>query len=78
MVSIVGGQSINEQGFRIKQGCEVVIATPGRLIDCLERCHAILNQCNYAVQYEGDCMIDMVIHAQSVYQLIHVQLMLLA
>ena len=43
MVSIVGGQSINEQGFRIKQGCEVVIATPGRLIDCLERCHAILN-----------------------------------
>ena len=45
MVSIVGGQSINEQGFRIKQGCEVVIATPGRLIDCLERCHAILNQC---------------------------------
>ena len=52
--------------------------TPGRLIDCLERCHAILNQCNYAVQYEGDCMIDMVIHAQSVYQLIHVQLMLLA
>ncbi|PHT24528.1 Pre-mRNA-splicing ATP-dependent RNA helicase prp28 [Capsicum baccatum] len=37
VVSIVGGQSIEEQGFRIRQGCEVVIATPGRLLDCLER-----------------------------------------
>ena len=59
MVSIVGGQSINEQGFRIKQGCEVVIATLGWLIDCLERRHSVLNQCNYVVQDEADCMIDM-------------------
>ncbi|KAL2523324.1 DEAD-box ATP-dependent RNA helicase 21 [Forsythia ovata] len=29
VVSIVGGQSIEEQGFRIRRGCEVVIATPG-------------------------------------------------
>jgi ATP-dependent RNA helicase DDX23/PRP28 len=47
VVSIVGGQSIEEQGFKIRQGCEVVIATPGRLIDCLERRYAVLNQCNY-------------------------------
>ncbi|KAJ0046299.1 hypothetical protein Pint_05576 [Pistacia integerrima] len=34
VVSIVGGQSIEEQGFRIRQGCEVVIATPAdRMID---------------------------------------------
>ncbi|KAF9604682.1 hypothetical protein IFM89_009118 [Coptis chinensis] len=37
VVSIVGGQSIEEQGFKIRQGCEVVIATPGCIIDCLER-----------------------------------------
>jgi len=37
VVSIVGGQSIEEQGFKLKQGCEIVIATPGRLLDCLER-----------------------------------------
>ncbi|XP_039144762.1 DEAD-box ATP-dependent RNA helicase 21 isoform X2 [Dioscorea cayenensis subsp. rotundata] len=37
VVSIVGGQSIEEQGFKLRQGCEVVIATPGRLLDCLER-----------------------------------------
>ncbi|XP_058193398.1 DEAD-box ATP-dependent RNA helicase 21-like [Rhododendron vialii] len=59
VVSIVGGQSIEEQGFKIRQGCEVVIATPGRLIDCLERRYAVLNQCNYVVLDEADRMIDM-------------------
>uniref|UniRef100_J3LS22 DEAD-box ATP-dependent RNA helicase 21 n=2 Tax=Oryza brachyantha TaxID=4533 RepID=J3LS22_ORYBR len=59
VVSIVGGQSIEEQGFKIRQGCEVVIATPGRLLDCLERRYAVLNQCNYVVLDEADRMIDM-------------------
>ncbi|KAK8488760.1 hypothetical protein V6N13_025325 [Hibiscus sabdariffa] len=59
VVSVVGGQSIEEQGFRIRQGCEVVIATPGRLLDCLERRYAVLNQCNYVVLDEADRMIDM-------------------
>lgn len=59
VVSLVGGRSIEEQGFKIGQGCEVVIATPGRLTDCLERRYADLNQCNYVVLYEVDRMIDM-------------------
>ncbi|XP_074341406.1 DEAD-box ATP-dependent RNA helicase 21-like [Apium graveolens] len=59
VVSIVGGQSIEEQAFKIRQGCEVVIATPGRLIDCLERRYIVLNQCNYVVLDEADRMIDM-------------------
>ncbi|XP_070052131.1 DEAD-box ATP-dependent RNA helicase 21-like [Nicotiana tabacum] len=59
VVSIVGGQSIEEQGFRIRQGCEVVIATPGRLLDCLERRYCVLNQCNYVVLDEADRMMDM-------------------
>ncbi|KAG2327856.1 hypothetical protein Bca52824_010584 [Brassica carinata] len=59
VTSIVGGQSIEEQGLKITQGCEIVIATPGRLIDCLERRYAVLNQCNYVVLYEADRMIDM-------------------
>ncbi|KAL6224198.1 hypothetical protein ACLB2K_003054 [Fragaria x ananassa] len=58
VVSIVGGKSIEEQGFRIAQGCEVVIATPGRMIDCLQRRLAVLNQCNYVVLDEADTMID--------------------
>ncbi|KAK9912218.1 hypothetical protein M0R45_036089 [Rubus argutus] len=59
VVSIVGGQSIEEQGFKIAQGCEVLIATPGRLNDCLERRYVVLNQCNYVVLDEADRMIDM-------------------
>ncbi|KAF7086187.1 hypothetical protein CFC21_089514 [Triticum aestivum] len=59
VVSIVGGQSIEEQGFKVRQGCEVVIATPGRLLDCLERRYIVLNQCNYVVLDEADRMIDM-------------------
>ncbi|KAI4982350.1 hypothetical protein ZWY2020_022842 [Hordeum vulgare] len=59
VVSIVGGQSIEEQGFKVRQGCEVVIATPGRLLDCLEKRYIVLNQCNYVVLDEADRMIDM-------------------
>ncbi|MBA0724994.1 hypothetical protein Golax_021626, partial [Gossypium laxum] len=58
VVPIVGDQSIEEQRFRIRQGCEVVIAMPGCLLDCLERRYAVLNQCNYVVLDEADRMID--------------------
>ncbi|KAL3702056.1 hypothetical protein R1sor_020078 [Riccia sorocarpa] len=66
VVSIVGGQSIEEQGFKLRQGCEIVIATPGRLLDCLERRYAVLNQCNYVVLDEADRMIDMGFEVQVV------------
>lgn len=36
-VSIVGGRAIEEQLFNLKDGAEIIIATPGRLKDCLER-----------------------------------------
>ena len=59
IVSIVGGQSIEDQGFRLRKGCEIVVATPGRLVDCLQRSYAVLNQCDYVVLDEADRMIDM-------------------
>eukprot|EP00884_Botryococcus_braunii_P016864 jgi/Botrbrau1/3861/Bobra.0183s0086.1 len=31
MVSVVGGQSIEEQGYKLRKGCEIILATPGRL-----------------------------------------------
>lgn len=55
----VAGQSIEDQGFKLRKGCEVIIATPGRLIDCLEQRYAVLNQCNYIVLDEADRMIDL-------------------
>lgn len=59
VVSVVGGQSIEEQGFALRKGCEIVVATPGRLVDCVERRYAVLNQCNYVVLDEADRMIDL-------------------
>jgi len=58
-VCLVGGQSIEEQGLSLRRGCEIVIATPGRLNDCLESRYIVLNQCNYVVLDEADRMIDM-------------------
>jgi len=57
--SIVGGMSIEEQGFIANQGVEVMVATPGRLNDALDRRYLVLNQCNYVVLDEADRMIDM-------------------
>jgi len=52
-------KSIEDQGFQVRQGVEILVATPGRLIDCLERRLVVLNQCNYVVLDEADRMIDM-------------------
>ena len=59
VVSVVGGQSIEEQGFALRRGCEILVATPGRLVDCIDRRYAVLNQCNYVVLDEADRMIDL-------------------
>jgi len=58
-VCVVGGQSIEDQGFRLRKGAEVVIGTPGRMVDCVESNYMVLNQCNYVVLDEADRMIDM-------------------
>jgi len=59
VVLLVGGQCIQEQASLLRKGCEIVIATPGRLNDCLESHYIVLNQCNYVVLDEADRMIDM-------------------
>ncbi|KAJ6645955.1 putative ATP-dependent RNA helicase DDX23 [Pseudolycoriella hygida] len=58
-VVVVGGLSREEQGFRLRLGCEIVIATPGRLIDVLENRYLVLSQCTYIVMDEADRMIDL-------------------
>lgn len=40
-------------------GVEIVIATPGRLIDMLEACHTNLRRVTYLVMDEADRMLDM-------------------
>lgn len=59
VVSIVGGHSLEEQAYSLRNGAEIVIATPGRLVDCLERRLIVLSQCCYVIMDEADRMIDM-------------------
>ncbi|XP_036386944.1 probable ATP-dependent RNA helicase DDX23 isoform X2 [Megalops cyprinoides] len=58
-VAVIGGISREDQGFRLRMGCEIVIATPGRLIDVLENRYLVLGRCTYVVLDEADRMIDM-------------------
>jgi len=58
-MTIVGGIHIEDQGFMLRDGVECIIATPGRLNDCLDRRYIVLVQCNYVVLDEADLMIDM-------------------
>uniref|UniRef100_A0A6A7G6Z8 RNA helicase n=1 Tax=Hirondellea gigas TaxID=1518452 RepID=A0A6A7G6Z8_9CRUS len=56
---VVGGVPIEAQAFQLREGAEIVIATPGRLKDCLDRRFTVLNQCNYIVLDEADRMMEM-------------------
>jgi ATP-dependent RNA helicase DDX23/PRP28 len=56
---VVGGQDIEAQGFAMRRGVHIVIGTPGRLNDCIEKHYVVLNQCSYVVLDEADRMIDM-------------------
>lgn len=57
--AIVGGHAITEQAFNLRNGAEIIIATPGRLRDCLDEHIIVLNQCKSVVLDEADRMIDM-------------------
>lgn len=56
---LYGGASRLSQMTDLERGCEIVIATPGRLLDLLE-CKALnLHRCSYLVMDEADRMLDM-------------------
>lgn len=61
---IVGGASINAQVNRLKRGSDLLVATPGRLIDLLDRKAVRLDLTQYLVLDEADQMLDLgFIHA---------------
>ncbi|ODQ82311.1 hypothetical protein BABINDRAFT_158933 [Babjeviella inositovora NRRL Y-12698] len=59
VTSIVGGHSFEETVNNVKDGIHIVIATPGRLIDSIERRIIVLSQCFFLVMDEADRMVDM-------------------
>jgi len=56
---IYGGVPQIRQVDRLKRGCQVVIATPGRLLDLMKQGHVKLNSVNTFVLDECDRMLDM-------------------
>lgn len=56
---IFGGAPKREQARDLERGVEIVIATPGRLIDFLEKGTTNLQRCTYLVLDEADRMLDM-------------------
>ncbi|WP_291475827.1 DEAD/DEAH box helicase [Acidovorax sp.] len=55
---VFGGMDMKPQTIELKKGVEVLVATPGRLLDHIEAKNAVLNQVEYVVLDEADRMLD--------------------
>lgn len=58
-VAVYGGASISQQIKDIRRGAQIIVATPGRLIDLIERKAIDLNEIEYVVLDEADEMLNM-------------------
>ncbi len=64
VATVVGGQSINKQIMFLSRGTDILVATPGRLIDLMDRGAVDLGSVRHLVLDEADQMLDMgFIHA---------------
>ncbi|HET89854.1 MAG TPA: DEAD/DEAH box helicase [Chloroflexi bacterium] len=58
-VSIYGGASINKQTDKLRRGVDIVVATPGRLMDHMRRKNINFQELRILVLDEADRMLDM-------------------
>lgn len=56
---VYGGADIGSQLRQIERGCDLLVATPGRLVDLIERGRISLKAIKYLVLDEADRMLDM-------------------
>ena len=59
MALLIGGVQMGDQVKALEKGVDVLIATPGRLMDLFGRGKIMLNSCNLLVIDEADRMLDM-------------------
>ncbi len=59
VVSIIGGEKIGEQLYDIQQGCDIVVATSGRLLDIMSKKQINLSHVEFFVLDEADKMLDL-------------------
>lgn len=57
--AIYGGSDARSQLVQLERGCDVLAASPGRLMDFIERGKVGLNRVRYLVIDEADRMLDM-------------------
>ncbi|MBE9076906.1 DEAD/DEAH box helicase [Romeria aff. gracilis LEGE 07310] len=59
VLAVYGGQAIDRQLHQLKRGVQIVVGTPGRVLDLLGRRGLILDQLNWLVLDEADEMLNM-------------------
>ena len=59
IVCIIGGQSIGEQLLEVQKGCDIVVATSGRLLDIVAKKQISFAKLEYFVLDEADKMMDL-------------------
>ena len=59
VVSIIGGESIGNQLYDIQQGCDIVVATSGRLLDVFSKKQMNLSRLEFLILDEADKMLDL-------------------
>jgi len=56
---VYGGAETKQQIYELERGCHILVATPGRLIDMIERFKVDVSQIKYLCLDEADRMLDM-------------------
>lgn len=59
VVSIIGGESLSKQLIQVQKGCDIVVATSGRLLDIVAKKQISFAHLNYFVLDEADKMLDL-------------------
>lgn len=59
VVGIIGGESIGSQLYEIQQGCDIVVATSGRLLDVISKKQMNLSNLEFFILDEADKMLDL-------------------
>ena len=58
-VAVYGGANIQEQARQIKRGAQIIVATPGRMMDMMRRRMVDISQLSYCILDEADEMLNM-------------------
>ncbi|QYJ83350.1 DEAD/DEAH box helicase [Shewanella aegiceratis] len=59
VLTVYGGVKMDTQAAKVKKGADIIVATPGRLLEHLQACNLNLSNVDFLVLDEADRMLDM-------------------